>query len=217
MEQAGSRSLAREAEEVIGRLQGVSAVRIDTGEDGMIVRVHVLGSAERSPRVIIQDVVAALAAELGLKIEAGRVRVATLRPGEKPGPAPGRARLKFVGIGVSTLRTNCEVKVQLDHAGLLYEGAASGPNASSRRLELVGTATLRAVEIYLRAQGLFLLENASLYPLGPRQVALVLVSWLGPEEELLSGSAVVRDDPREAVVRAVLDAVNRPVDWLGSR
>ncbi len=217
MEQAGPRSLAQEAEVVIGRLQGISAVRIDTTNNGTIDRVHVLGSAERSPRVIIQDVVAALAAELGLKIDPGRVRVATQRAGEKPVPAPVSARLKFTGISVSTLRTNCEVKVQLDHDGLLYEGAASGPNASSRRLDLVGAATLRAVETFLRAQALFLLESAGVYPLGARQVAMVLVSWLGPEEEILSGSAVVRDDPREAVVRAVLDAVNRPVGWLGGR
>jgi hypothetical protein len=34
---------------------------------------------------------------------------------------------------------------------------------------------------------------------------------------MFSGSAVVRDDPREAVVRAVLDAVNRPLSGLGGR
>ena len=35
--------------------------------------------------------------------------------------------------------------------------------------------------------------------------------------QLLSGAAIVRDDPRDAVIRAVLDAVNRPVSWLGAR
>jgi hypothetical protein len=218
MEQAEPRSLVREAEAVVRRLQGVSAVRIDPGDNGTIDRVHVLSSAERSPRVIVNDVIAALAAELGIKIEPGRVRVATLRPGQtEPGPAPIPARLKFAGISVSTLRATCEARVQLDHDGLMYEGAASGPNASSHRLELIGTATLRAVETYLRAQGLFLLEGAAIHPLGSHQVATVLIAWLGPEEQLLCGSSVVRDDPREAVVRAVLAAVNRPIGWLGGR
>lgn len=218
MEQSEPKSLAREAEAVIRRLHGVSAVRIDPGDNGTIDRVHVLGSAERSTRVIVADVIAALAAELGVKIDPGRVRVATLRPGQKePGPAPIRARLKFVGISVSTLRTNAEVKVQLEHEGLTYEGGASGPNASSHRLELIGTATLRAVETFMRAQGLFLLEGANVVAVGPHQIATVAVSWLGPAEELLSGSAVVREDPREAVVRAVLDAVNRPIGWLAPR
>lgn len=218
MEQAEGRSLARDAEAVVRRLRGVSAVRVDLGDDGAVERIHVLGSADRTPRVVVADVIAALAAELGLNLEPGRVRVATLRPGQtEPGPAPIRPRLKFAGITVSTLRTNTEVKVQLEYEGLLYEGASSGPNASSHRLELVGEATLRAVETYLRAQGLFLLEGAGVVSLASRQVALVLVAWLGPEEELLSGSSPVRDDPREAVVRATLDAVNRPVGWLGMR
>ena len=34
MEQARHRSLAREAEEIVGRLRGVSAVRVDLGDDG---------------------------------------------------------------------------------------------------------------------------------------------------------------------------------------
>lgn len=218
MEQPERPSLVRDAEAVVRRLRGVSAVRVDLGDDGAIERIHVLGSAERTPRVVVSDVVAALAAELAVSLEPGRVRVATLRPGQKEaGPAPVRARLKFVGITVSSLRATAEVKVQLEHEGLLYEGASAGPNASSHRLELVGQAALRAVETYLRSQGLFLLEGASVVPLAGRQLALVLVSWLGPEEELLTGSSLVRDDPREAVVRAILDAVNRPVGWLGIR
>ncbi len=218
MEQPERRSLAHDAETVVRRLRGVSAVRVDLGDDGAIERIHVLGSAERTPRVVVSDVVGALAAELGLSVEPARVRVATLRPGQKEaGPAPVRARLKFVGITVSILRASAEVKVQTEHEGLLYEGAAAGPNAASHRLELVAQATLRAVETYLRSQGLFLLEGASLVSLGGRQLAIVLVSWLGPEEDLLTGSSLVRDDPREAVVRAVLDAINRPVGWLGIR
>lgn len=218
MEQPAQRSLARDAEEVIRRLRGVSAVRVDLSRDGAIERVHVLGSAERTPRVVVSDVVAALAAELGVSLDPARVRVASLRPGQRTlEPAPARARLKFVGLTFSALRSTAEVKVQLEHEGLLYEGGAAGPNSSSHRLELVGEATLRAVETYLRSDGLFLLEGAAVVTLASRQVALALVSWLGPEEEQLSGSALVRDDPREAVVRAVLDAVNRPVGWLGGQ
>jgi hypothetical protein len=40
------------------------------------------------------------------------------------------------------------------------------------------------------------------------------VTLAGQDEEVLSGSSVVRDDPREAMVRAVLNALNRPVGWL---
>ncbi len=217
MDQPG-RSLAHETEAAVRRLKGVSAARIDLGEDGTVARVHVLASAERSPKVIVADVVATLASQFGISLEPTQVRVAGLRPGQpESAPAsPPRARLKFVGLTVSRLRSSAEVRVQLEHDGLVYEGAAAGPSAASRLLELVGQATLRAVETYLRADQLFLVQAATVVQAASHQVALLVVSWLGPEEQTLSGSAVVRGEPREAMVHAALDAVNRTVLALGA-
>jgi len=217
MERAERRPSGRDAEEVIRRLRGIQAVRVDLEEDGKIDQVHVLSSGDRTPRVVVADVIAAVAAELGVTIEPRQIRVAMLREGQKePGPAPARPRLKLVGLAVSVLRNTAEVKVRLEHEGAVFEGGAQGPNSASHRLELVGVATLRAVEAFLHSDGLFLLEGVLAVPLSKHQAALVLVSWLGPQEQVLSGSAVVRDDPREAVVRAVLNAVNRPISWLAS-
>ena len=208
-------ALAQRAEDIIRRLRGVSAVRVDVAQGGTIDRVHVLSTAERSPRVVAGDIVAALAAELSVQIDPTQVRVATRRSEQQEGTqAPARPRLKFVGMTVAILREGAEVKIQLEHDGAIVEGVAAGPKATVQRLQLIGAATLRAVETHLRAQGLFLLEGVTIAPLGARQVALAVVAWLGPEEDVLSGSSLVRDDPREAVVRAVLDAVNRPMAWL---
>jgi hypothetical protein len=218
MEQRERRSLAGDAEAVLRRLPGVSAVRVQLGDDGRIDQVHVLGSADRTARTLVADVVAALGAELGVTLEPAQVRVATLRPGKtEPGPAPIRARLKVAGLTVSVLRDSLEARVRLEHEGLTYEGAASGLPGAANNPEVVGLATLRAVELYLRAQGVFQLKMATMVTLAAQQVALVLIAWTGPEEEIFSGAAIVRDDPRDAVARAVLDAVNRLVGWLGSR
>jgi hypothetical protein len=214
-EQVRGETLAHRAEAIIRRLRSVSAVRVDLAQGGVIDRVHVLSTAERSPRVVAGDVVAALAAELSIEIEPSQVRVATRRSEQQDGAGPpARPRLKFVGMTVATLHATAEVKIQLEHDGAIVEGTAAGPNTAVHRLQLIGAATLRAVEAHLRAQGLVLLDSVTITSLGARQVALALVAWLGPEEDVLSGSSVVRDDPREAVVRAVLDAVNRPVAWL---
>ncbi|HLY24498.1 MAG TPA: hypothetical protein VKT83_18680 [bacterium] len=216
-EQVRGETLAQRAEDIIRRLRGVSAVRVDLAQGGVIDRVHVLGTAERSPRVMAAEIVAALAAELSVEIEQNQVRIATKRSEQPDAGQLPLARLKFVGMTVATLHATAEVKIQLEHDGAIVEGTAAGPNAAAHRLQLVGAATLRAVEAHLRSQGLFLLESAAIAPLGARQVALAVVAWLGPEEDVLSGSSLVRDDPREAVVRAVLDAVNRPVAWLSPR
>jgi len=210
-------SLAEAAESVIRQLRGVQAVRVETDDAGDIRLVHVLGGPDRSPRVIAVDVVSALAAELGVELEPRQVRVAAQqRPPDRAAP-PDQLRLKFVGLSVSVLRTAAEVKVHLEDQGLVYEGIASGPYASRNRLALVGEAALRAVEIFLRTDGMFLLEGVSVTTVGTHDVAVAVVSLPGRAEETLVGSAVVRDDPREAVVRAVLAAINRPVSWLVGR
>jgi hypothetical protein len=207
--------LAQRAEDIIRRVRGVSAVRVDLAQGGVIDRVHVLSTAERSPRLVAGDVIAALAAELSVELEQNQIRVAIRRPDQQESAhPPARPRLKFVGMTVATLRGGAEVKVQLELDGATVEGVAAGPNAAAQRLQLIGAATLRAVEAHLGAQGLFLMESVTVIPVGTRQVALALVAWLGPEEDIFSGCSPVRDDPREAVVRAVLDAVNRPVAWL---
>jgi hypothetical protein len=217
-DQLRGESLAQRAEDIIRRLRGVSAVRVDLAQGGAIDCVHVLSTAERSPRLVAGDIVAALAAELSVQIGHNQVRVATRRSDEAgPDRPPARARLKFTGITVATLRDSAEVKIQLEQDGAVAEGTAAGPNAALQRLQLIGAATLRAVEAHLRAQGLFSLETVTIAPLGARQAVVALVAWLGPEEEMLTGSSLVRDDPREAAVRAVLDAVNRPLAWLSPR
>jgi hypothetical protein len=218
MEHRERHSLARDAEAVVRRLRGVSAARVELGDDGRIDQVHVLGSADRTPRALAADVVAALGAELSVTLEPAQVRIATLREGQtEPGPAPTRARLKVVGLSVSVIRDSLEARVRLEHEGLMYEGAATGPSGAANGPQVVGLATLRAVELYLRSEGVFQLKLATIVTLATQQVAVVLIAWTGPEEDLFSGAAIVRDDPRDAVVRAVLDAVNRIVGWLGAR
>jgi hypothetical protein len=208
-------SLAEAAEAVVRRLRGVQSVRVEVGDGGGVRFVHVLGGPERSPKVIAVDVVSALAAELGLVLEPRQVRVAAQQRAERA--PPDQLRLKFVGLSVAVLHSTAEVKVHLEDQGLVYEGIASGPYASRNRLELVAEAALRAVEIFLRAEGMFLLEGVNVSTIGAHEVAAAVISLPGREEETLVGSALVRDDAREAVIRAVLAAINRPVSWLVGR
>lgn len=210
------RTLAEAAEAVVRQLRGVRAVRVEGDGEGGIRFVHVLGGPDRSAKVIAVDVVSALAAELGVELEPRQVRVAAQQRTE-PAAGPDQLRLKFVGLSVSVLRSTAEVKVHLEEQGLIYEGIASGPYGRGNRLELVGEAALHAVELFLRTEGMFLLDGVSTLAVGAHEVAVAVVSLPAREEETLVGSAVVRDDPREAVVRAVLDAINRPVSWLVGR
>src|SRR5579885_798193 len=104
MDEAPRRSLAQEAEDVLRRLRGVTAVRVDARGERTIERVHVLASADRSPRAVVADVIAALAAELGVTLDPAQVRVATVRPGqEASGPDHLAHRVKIICLNYSTI------------------------------------------------------------------------------------------------------------------
>lgn len=213
MARNSGRPEVEQAEDIVRRLRGVVAARVVATSDGEIDVVHVLGQADRSPKLIAIDVVSAVAAELGVRLDARQVRVAALRPEEQASPVP-QARLKFVGLSVSVVRTSAEVKVHLEDRGMLYEGIAAGPSVPRHRLALVAQATLHAIEVFLRAQGLLIFEGVGVHTVGDHEVAVVTVTLASTEQETLAGASVVRDDPREAVVRAVLAGVNRPISWL---
>lgn len=210
------RSVVEAAEAVIRRLRGVQSVRVEVDEAGGIRVVHVLGGPDRSAKVIASDVVSALAAELGLELEPRQVRVAAQQRAETPEAAP-TTRLKFVGLTVSVVRNAAEVKVHLEDQGLLYEGIATGPDTTRHRLDLVAEAALRAVEVFLRAEGLFVLEGVTTCAVGSAEVVVVIVTLTSREEDMLAGASLIRKDYPEAVVRAVLDAVNRPTAWLAAQ
>lgn len=216
VEEKPRRSLVEAAEEVVRRLRGVHSVRVEADDAGGIHLVHILGGPDRSPKVIAVDVVSALAAELGIELEARQVRVAGQQRSE-PEEVAAAARLKFVGLTVSVIRNAAEVKVHLEDRGLIYEGIATGPDTTRHRLDLVAEATLRAVEVFLRAEGLFVLEGVTTCTVGSGEIAAVIVTLTGREEDMLAGASLIRKDPPEAVVRAVLDAVNRPTSWLAAQ
>jgi hypothetical protein len=185
-------------------------------EEGGVETVHVLGQADRSPKLIAIDVVSAVAAEFGVTLDPRQVRVAAQRQDEESALVP-QARLKFVGLSVSVVRGGAQVKVHLDDRGMMYEGEASGPAVPRYVHQLVAQATLHALEVFLRSPGMLLFEGVTVTKIGEAEVAVVTVTLAGDEEETLAGASVVRDDPREAVVRAVLAAVNRPISWLTAR
>jgi hypothetical protein len=71
------------------------------------------------------------------------------------------------------------------------------------------------VEALVNGAARFELEHVEVTSTGHDRTALVsltMVSSLGTDR--LTGSAVVREDARQAVIRAVLDAVNRRLEPL---
>ncbi|MEV6706453.1 hypothetical protein [Micromonospora wenchangensis] len=139
-----------------------------------------------------------------------------LDTGGVPGP-----RVVIDHVQVSTFGLDANVEVRLLTAGEPAAGHATGPAVDGYVLRLCAVAAAAAVDELLRhaertaERGRCFVEHAAVVPFGNCEVATVVVllvcdGWV----EQLAGSALVSGDPRQAVVRATLAAVNRRLEAL---
>ncbi|HEX2773036.1 MAG TPA: hypothetical protein VHN18_11490, partial [Micromonosporaceae bacterium] len=139
-----------------------------------------------------------------------------LRRGTRPGP-----RVVIDHVQVSTFGVNATVDVRLRAGTQVATGAANGPAVDGYVLRLCAAATAAAVDDLMRTaaplteRGRCFVEHAAVVSLGACEVATVVVllvcdGWV----EQLAGSALVSGDPRAAIVRATLAAINRRLEAL---
>ncbi|WP_425412932.1 hypothetical protein [Micromonospora nigra] len=139
-----------------------------------------------------------------------------LDTGGNPGP-----RVVIDHVQVSTFGLDATVEVRLVAGEQNAAGYATGPAVDGYVLRLCAVAAAAAVDELLGGaatstdRGRCFVEHTAVVPFGNCEVATVVVllvcdGWV----EQLAGSALVAGDPRQAVVRATLAAVNRRLEAL---
>jgi len=124
---------------------------------------------------------------------------------------PGRLTIQRVQMVTADLGVVATVQLGLE--GVLFEGTADGAATVTSVHRSVAVATLRAVEKVVDGRARFEVEHLEVAVAGRDRTALVVVTMLtGRGSERLSGASVVREDVRQAVIRAVLAAVNRRLE-----
>lgn len=124
-------------------------------------------------------------------------------------------RLLCNGVGVMSSRGQVRAEVDLQAAGLEAAGVAEGSNRHGGDLQMVATATLDAVEALVEEPiGLNLLELRH-ERFGREHVVLVAVELvLDRRAEILYGTCQPGPNLYQAVVFAVLDALNRRLEMM---
>ncbi|HEX9563171.1 MAG TPA: hypothetical protein VF981_04340 [Gemmatimonadaceae bacterium] len=78
----------KRAEELLQTLPGVIAARIIASETGAVDEIHVLTSAEVTPKQTVRNIESALIAHLGMRVDHRKISVATTLDQRKPGEVP---------------------------------------------------------------------------------------------------------------------------------
>ena len=222
-------------------VEGVAEAAVERGDDdddlGSLRLQLVPGADEVAVAGAVNDL---LRARFGLAVDTDRVRVLeepTQRQADSAEPPPAAAgspptpltavrtphlpqvhmarpgRLTIQRVQMLTANLGVEATVQLGLEGTIYEGRAEGAATVTSVHRSVATATLRAVESVVDGRARFEVEHLEVAISGRDRTALVVITMLtGRGNERLSGASVVREDVRQAVIRAVLAAVNRRLE-----
>lgn len=119
-----------------------------------------------------------------------------------------KMQLVSAGLGVTT-------QVTLAWQSQTFPGESSAAATPTSVHRSVAQATLRAVEGVVGGRARFELEQLELNQLGPDRAVVVVISMLTRVgSEKLTGVSVIREDVRQAVIRATLDALNRRIESM---
>lgn len=207
---------AEQIEDTVRQLKDVVSVRAVLGASGRVDELHVLVHPKRAPKQVARDIESAVRAHLDFVLDYKKISIAQVQgraPSAGGGPS-GLPRLTFSDVALTVNGSRAEAAVHLRRGDSVHTGMASGHASGYNQLRLIATAAIRAVEDSGGDDGTMVVEDLQTdIPLAGRKAVLVLISALAPAkgEELLTGSALIRQDTWKAVVNATLDAVNRRV------
>lgn len=216
MDSSTSRVSITEIEQTLCQVAEIKAARVVASPDGVIQEIHVLALPSKAPKQVVRDIESTLMASFSLAVDHKKISIAQLGQDELPKsdtPSHPRPKIRAINSEVSGVQSTISVVLELD--GDTYHGESTGPASTTGRQRLVALATLNAVEQYTRNSHGFALEDVSIVQLGREQVAVACVVLLTPfGEQAFSGSALVRQNEKDSIVRATLDAINRRMGFL---
>lgn len=191
-------------------MPGVEAARVVT-EGGAVTEVHVLTGMGKAAKQVVRDVQSLAQAVFGLAIDRRVVSVVQL---PDPDLAQGD-RPVIVDVSEQMDGNHTRVVVTLGWQGDTLVGEVGGAAAHTTRNRLVAEATIEALQQALQDTTAIGVAAVDLPILGSRSVAIAqIVMVTEGAERLMVGSALVDGESSRAVVRAVLDALNRHIPEL---
>jgi len=219
MDQSASRVRAEDIEAALSQVGEIKAARVVVGLDGQIAEIHVLALPIKPPKQLVRDIESTLMARFGIPVDHRKISIAQLGRDAVPDvaqtPRPSAARPRILGINASVSGLQAAASVTLEIDGTEYVGMASGPASQTGRARHVALATLDAVGQYIGEETTFALEDVAVVQLGREKVSVACISLVTAfGEQSFSGSALVRQNDSDSIVRATLDAINRRIGLL---
>ncbi len=221
MDQQLSQVSIEDIEEALGQVSEIKAARVVASPEGLIQEIHVLALPTKSPKQLVRDIESTIMARFGIPVDHKKISIAQLGsdavkeqvPASTAEPRVCRPKIHSINVNVSGLVAAASVTLDIDSD--MYVGEATAPASQTARERIVAQATLNAVDQYTHGMQGFSLEDVAIVRLGRQDVAVSCVTMISPMgEQSYAGSALVRQNEKDSIVRATLDAINRRMAFL---
>ena len=197
---------------------GVAEADVEPDDEGGGLGLLRLGLAPGVDEVQVATKVGRMLRErFGLGVDADQVQLIEDAPTPTPelpvqsnGRRPVISRMQLVSSGLDVTAT-----VSLIYQDAVVRGESTGTATQTGVHRAVATAALRALEQLVDAKARFEVDQVEVTQGGKDRTVLVAVTMVSNGgTDRLTGTAVVREDVRQATIRAALDAVNRRLEPL---
>jgi hypothetical protein len=199
---------------------GVADADVEADADGGGMGLLRLGLAPGFDEVQVATSVGRLLRErFGLGVDAERVQLVEDAEvpdeplGRNGAAAQHRPSIQRMHLVSSGLDISASVTLGFDDRSAV--GEAKGTATQTGVQKAVALATLRAIEELINGKARFELDHLEVTQTGRDRTVVAGVTLVTPSgSERLTGAAVVREDVRQAVIRATLDGLNRRLGAL---
>jgi hypothetical protein len=200
----------REFEDRLTRLPGVEAARVVI-DGGKVTEVHLVTDLEKPAKQVVRDVQTLAQAAYGVAIDRRVVSVVQLPESDLvQGDRP-----VIVDVAERLDGAHTRISVTLAWQGDSLVGEVGGAAGDTSRNRLIAEATIAALRQALQESAAFGVSSVDIATLGGKRLAIAqVVIVTDGAEHLMVGSALADGDVSRAVVRAVLDALNRRIPEL---
>jgi hypothetical protein len=212
-EQKGGPEVLGRLEDDLLKISGVMSARV-VGENSP-TEIHIVATADRSPKQVVRDVQSLATARHGLSIDHRIVSIVQLGENEIPGPPPEVEEIRRPHLDrviFANKGTTGWVKVELRWPdGEATEGAGVAGASRESRARGAATAVQHAVRDRLaKKDAMVEVDHVLVQNLGANvSVTVGVVLHERGRATPLVGSALIHDDVATAAVHATLHAINR--------
>ncbi|MGI5878030.1 MAG: hypothetical protein ACOX7W_05420 [Christensenellales bacterium] len=205
---------AEDYEGLIDLISGVITSKVNFDEIGQVDECHVLADNSRNVKQIVRDIQSALMAQFRQNIDYKKISVAQIDVGDSAGKKEDERpniRIKSQELNITYRGSEAmTASVTLICGEESYTGAATTRHLTLMRGQAIAEATVDAIQKITGSRSLMTVAEVKETQIYKQRAIMVAVLFsYGSQSELLLGSALVRADENQAVVNAVLDALNR--------